>query len=29
MAVNSQAIQIRNFYQLSLPEFDVNVFWEF
>ena len=26
MAVNSHAIQLRNFYQLSFPEFDVNVF---
>ena len=25
-AVNSHAIQLRNFYQLSFPEFDVNVF---
>ena len=29
MAVNAHAIQLRNFYQLSFPEFDVNVFWEF
>ena len=27
-AVNSHARQLWNFYQLSFPEFDVNVFWE-
>ena len=28
-AVNSHAIQFQNFYQLSFPEFDVNVFLGF